>query len=649
MRTTLFRRLRTGLGALMLALGIVGLSAPAALAVNACNVTLAAATATVDGTKTLSLNENGALTVSGVSCTGDGTVTTTSVTLTGSANNDTVTFAFAEQFDGISISIDLGNGSDTVILTTTTGGGEQNEIAMGNGKVSLDNVANETADITALTYVEAITVNAGDGDDLVLGDGFGAYTTPLTIPMTVNGGAGDDIIVGGSANDPALNGDGGDDVLVGGQGNDTMNGGANGGGGDDVAYDNASFVGAATAAGITFDLGTTSAQITGGAGSDTVTNVENVQGSTFDDTLRGNASANTLQGWEGDDTLIGLGGNDVINGDAGSDTASYDNVTYAGAASAGITLDLSNASSQNTVGAGSDTVTNVENVIGSSFGDTLTGDSVANVLSGLGGTDTLKGAAGNDTLDGGAGNGDQLAGGNGDDAFNGGAGTGDTVSYDDTFAGVVPTTGITFSLAVLSPTTQTTGGAGTDTLVGGVENLTGSSKADRLTGDGGANVLQGGAQNDTLGGGSGDDTLVGGAGDDVFTGGSGVDLVSYDATVYAGAAGAAITFNLSLCTAQATAGSGSDRQTCPNGKSDIENLTGSAGNDTLTGNVLANRILGLDGQDTIYGLSGNDYLDGGATIGGAAFNTLNGGTGTDYCGSTGGAYLSVKTACEIAI
>ena len=60
-------------------------------------------------------------------------------------------------------------------------------------------------------------------------------------------------------------------------------------------------------------------------------------------------------------------------------------------------------SAQDTGGAGSDTLTNIENLTGSAHDDTLTGDANANTLSGLAGDDTLQGGAGNDTLDGGDG------------------------------------------------------------------------------------------------------------------------------------------------------------------------------------------------------------------------------------------------------
>ena len=44
----------------------------------------------------------------------------------------------------------------------------------------------------------------------------------------------------------------------------------------------------------------------------------------------------------------------------------------------------------------------------------------------------------------------------------------------------------------------------------------------------------------------------------------------------------------------------------------IENVTGGSGNDTLTGDALANNFIGGAGTDLLKGAGGNDVLDGGA-------------------------------------
>jgi Ca2+-binding RTX toxin-like protein len=103
----------------------------------------------------------------------------------------------------------------------------------------------------------------------------------------------------------------------------------------------------------------------------------------------------------GDDILEGGAGNDTLNGGAGIDTASYATAT------AGVTVNLNLATAQNTVGAGTDTITTIENLTGSAFNDTLTGSSAAN---------RIEGGAGNDILNGGLGN-DIFVGGSGSDVF----------------------------------------------------------------------------------------------------------------------------------------------------------------------------------------------------------------------------------------
>jgi Ca2+-binding RTX toxin-like protein len=79
-----------------------------------------------------------------------------------------------------------------------------------------------------------------------------------------------------------------------------------------------------------------------------------------------------------------------------ADTVSYSDVT-----TAGVTVNLTTLVAQNTVGAGSDTLSLVERATGTNFPDNLTGDAGANLLSGLAGDDVLHGGAGTDTLNGG--------------------------------------------------------------------------------------------------------------------------------------------------------------------------------------------------------------------------------------------------------
>ena len=116
----------------------------------------------------------------------------------------------------------------------------------------------------------------------------------------------------GGAGDNVLFGEDGNDTLTGGQGNDLLEGGE---GGDTVRFANA-------ASGVTVDLRIATAQQTSASeGRDTIRNVENVEGSPFNDRIVGGTGSNTLFGGAGDDTLsaAGLGGApDTLSGGSGA-------------------------------------------------------------------------------------------------------------------------------------------------------------------------------------------------------------------------------------------------------------------------------------------------------------------------------------------
>ena len=202
----------------------------------------------------------------------------------------------------------------------------------------------------------------------------------LSNPASNAGAAAGDIYISienlrGTALDDALTGDGNNNVLEGGLGNNMLDGG---GGFNTASYEHAT-------AGVTVSLAVSGPQVTGGAGTDTLTNIEGLRGSSFNDHLISNGSS-VLEGGPGDDVLTG-----VFNG---NDTASYEHAT------AGVTVDLSNSAAQNTGGAGLDTLTNIANLSGSHFNDTLTGNSGNNVFFGNGGHDTFvfNASLGHDTI-----------------------------------------------------------------------------------------------------------------------------------------------------------------------------------------------------------------------------------------------------------
>ncbi|WPN56566.1 retention module-containing protein [Pseudomonas sp. P9_31] len=128
------------------------------------------------------------------------------------------------------------------------------------------------------------------------------------------------------------------------------------------------------------------------------------------DVLTAGSGNNEMHGGAGNDLLFSGAGNDLLDGGTGNDTASYAHAT------AGVTVDLSQLAAQNTVGAGTDTLTGIENLTGSNFNDSLTGDNNSNIINGGLGNDALNGGGGDDVLIGGLGN-NTLTGGSGADTF----------------------------------------------------------------------------------------------------------------------------------------------------------------------------------------------------------------------------------------
>ncbi|GKT30396.1 FecR domain-containing protein, partial [Aduncisulcus paluster] len=63
-----------------------------------------------------------------------------------------------------------------------------------------------------------------------------------------------------------------------------------------------------------------------------------------------------------------------------------------------------------------DSLSGIENLVGSGYDDVIVGDSAANTLSGLAGDDSISGGAGDDLIEGGTGA-DTLEGGAGQDTF----------------------------------------------------------------------------------------------------------------------------------------------------------------------------------------------------------------------------------------
>jgi len=128
------------------------------------------------------------------------------------------------------------------------------------------------------------------------------------------------------------------------------------------------------------------------------------------DILSAGSGNNALHGGAGNDLLYSGAGNDLLDGGTGNDTASYAHATAA------VTVNLGLLGAQNTLGAGTDTLNGIENLVGSNFNDTLTGDAGNNRIDGGLSNDVLNGGGGDDLLIGGLGN-NTLTGGSGADTF----------------------------------------------------------------------------------------------------------------------------------------------------------------------------------------------------------------------------------------
>ena len=563
-------------------------------------------------------------------------------TLDGGSGNDTLNGGSGNANDGLGNDTYLfgrGDGNDTIYDQDVTAG-NMDTIRFKDGvlpsDVTLSRPASGSEDLLLSINgtTDSLRVFAWFGsvsnrvERVEFADG-SVWDTTVLIKAPIQGTSGADYLVGRDDLADTIMGNAGNDILIGGGGNDRLEGGAgndtiNGGSGEDTA----SYIDAPS--GVTVSLATGAAQATGGAGTDTLIGIENLTGSSHNDSLTGNSAANLLDGGAGADTLIGGDGSDTYYVDNVGDLVIETNAVLA-------------TGGDDTVYSSLAAYTLTANVETLRLVATGAADGSGNSLN-----NTLYAGAGNNVLDGGAGI--------------------DTVSYSLAAAAV------TVSLA--SSAAQATGGSGSDTLVN-IENLVGSAYADRLTGDGLANRLNGGAGNDTLNGGAGADTLIGGDGSDIYyvdnvgdsvvehedqgndiiyssiswTLGEHVERLYLTGSATTTATGNALANTLyghaNSAANVLTGGAGNDVYYLGAGDSAVEGDDG--GTDsvytyadytlaanvehlylnvataaTLTGNALANSLRGNAGDDTLIGLSGNDTLNGGLGA-----DTMIGGLGND--------------------
>ena len=321
------------------------------------------------------------------------------------------------------------------------------------------------------------TLSGGGGRDVIYGaDG----------QDELNGEAGNDVLVGGYLGD-VLNGGDGNDRLIGGSGFNTLIGGD--------GIDTADYSMAEEAVRVTLRQGL--APMNGFGGRDTLTDIELIVGSAFDDTLVGGEGDDklvggegndSLSGWDGVDTLIGGAGDDTLLGEFGLDRlrggagnnvqdggrGPWDDIADYSDAPGGVTAHVSLGASENGWG-GTDTLAWIGRIIDSDHNDDITivgGDRIA---WGRGGNDVLTGVSRS-----------RRYGGEGDDELN----------------------------VVVGP------------LTGHLAKRYGEDGADTLQGGRHTDYLYGGECDDSLNGGNGRDYITG-VGNDTMTGALGTDFFRF--------------------------------------------------------------------------------------------------------------------------
>ncbi len=539
--------------------------------------------------------------------------------------------------------VTTGDGNDTIYT-----GGNYDTVHAGGGNdfVSLE----DHADI-GYGGDGNDTIWGGPGNDTIYGEAGNDSLTGDTENDIVSGGLGNDTLLGGDGND-TLYGDDGNDSLSGGYGADILDGGN----GDDYLtafHDNDILTGGA--GNDTLYGGGENDTLHGGDGNDLLS------GDTENDYLAGDGGLDTLYGGAGDDTLIGNGGDagtpDLMFGGSGND------IYYV----YGTGDIVSESSIPGIDDGGNDTVVAsidytlpdfIENLVltaaatgsGNGLDNILTATFAGSTLYGQGGDDTLV-AVGQSSLDGGAGNDhmvysgndNTVTGGDGDDVFTVPAtsSSGNVLDGGDGFDTLdlsMTQQGVTVDLAAQTLSTGET--------INHMEGVIGSTFSDLLSGDTGV-ALYGAAGNDTLSSTGGNNLLDGGAGDDLIafagsgntvSGGDGDDhliVLSIGGNSLDGGDGSdtadfsqlAATVTVDLATGSAFADGGSDSLVS------IETVIGSSGADRLSGDDLANLLIGGGGDDTLVGNGGNDTLDGLAgndlLYGDNGLDWLDGGVGND--------------------
>ncbi|BDG73374.1 Hint domain-containing protein [Roseomonas fluvialis] len=426
---------------------------------------------------------------------------------------------------------------------------------------------------------------------------------------TINGTGGDDTLRGWAGAD-SLVGEADRDLLEGGEGRDTLDGGSE---------------------------------------------ADTLSGDAGNDVLRGGAGTDSLLGGADNDLLVDLAGNDALDGGDGNDSllGGADNDTLLG-------------------GAGNDSLNSEAGddlILGGEGRDTAFGGDGADTILGEGGSDSLRGGTGNDSLDGGAGDdsiedgdnslsgADTVVGGDGNDWLVSRSG-GDSVVGGDGYDRLIfrhtqqffndPVSGPPLDFRPVDSATPTPLGEGSTVVGVEVFDIIGSNLndtiqgldgEDSLNGNGGADLLLAGAGDnllvdanyrfnndaDTMIAGGGNDRIITTGGADSIDGGSGEDTLTLGGVT--GVSDANIPTDFRPVDSETPASLGVIGGSVVG--VEVFNFTGGAGDDTFFGLDGNDSLDGGTGADLIAGRGGNDTLEGGNPSIDGAPDTMLGGDGDD--------------------
>jgi Ca2+-binding RTX toxin-like protein len=498
-------------------------------------------------------------------------------------------------------------------------------------------------------------IYAGGGDDVVRAGAGNDYVEGGGGADEIYGDIGDDEILGGEGDDNLYGGGGADklfgnrgrDILEGNSGRDELHGGAGndilrGGDQDDMLY--------------------------GGVGVDVLT------GGTGNDELHGGSDADSylINSGDGNDTIVdtdGLGEIRINNQRLTGGQAKYPGLWQEQAGTERIVYTFSpDAQGRGDLliqhSTGTTTVKNFKSgelgiVLGAPVPDPRSVPSTTNTLLGTAGNDArlpipdplyaLLGSAGNDAIKGLAGR-DHIRAGSGNDIVEGNAGAdlvlgadGNDMVFGDNFM-----TPAELDAYIIASATAPTAGTMPARLL--------ASDGDWLEGSWGNDIVVGGSTNDVIFGGAGKDELIGGAGHDIINGDDDYEVANL-VTGFAEPGGPGDPFSAyyepvwvwnwySEYPGDADtihAGSGDDLILGLYGDDEI---WGDDGNDIASGNAGADKIFGGRGDDRLtgddYGMRsgpdmttsvGDDYIDGGegndVLYGDGGEDVLLGGPGND--------------------